>query len=710
MRRRKTSLIATALLIALVSALSAQQPAGSQSIDALIGAAMHQQEVEGNLPAAADIYRKVVSDVRASRPVQAKALMQLARINERLASPDSSQQYNRLIREFPEQSSLVAEARARLAALGGTGATTPVGRPGELTARKIWSRNAPLWGVSADGRYLAFGHLNNVFLRDTRNGSERQLTRGGVFLAKEAPEYPNDARFSRDDRRLAYGWHRSEGYQLRVIAFEGTGERVITNNPEHVWLGPVDWPPDGTRVLVKIHSRGDVGQIAWVTLADGAIQVLKTVPWTALGRIALSPDGRFIAFDQRNDDRPATRSVFVLSADGSKQTSLTDGLSRDEVTGWTPDGGGLAFVTYRNGSPALWLQPWRGGQASGVARMLKRDIGAIEPLGFAKDGSLFYRQNVATGHAYVASIDWDSSRVVEPRVISANLVSDGGTAWSPDGSQVAYIAHRGTEVRRRFIAVHTLEGSTTREFAPGEDLLVQSTGGHKWSPDGKSYLFNGGPDQQSSTTFAMDLRNGAVRPLLHFTNAYAQIPQWLNGGRSLLTLVRDRLKPNAELFVYDLESGTRQQLRHGFEAMRVGGFLASPDERTVAFIVATNEPPNVLRLMPLAGGSPRTLVEAAPGLALFPSAWTPDSRRIIYSRSDRSRNRAGGPRQPNEPQEVSLWVVSGDGGESRRLSFPHAAHSLDIHPDGRRITYSVSDNEIEVWKTGRLSPAAGASR
>jgi hypothetical protein len=43
--------------------------------------------------------------------------------------------------------------------------------------------------------------------------------------------------------------------------------------------------------------------------------------------------------------------------------------------------------------------------------------------------------------------------------------------------------------------------------------------------------------------------------------------------------------------------------------------------------------------------------------------------------------------------------------------FPHGAPgSLDIHPNGRRITYTVSENEIEVWAMDRLSSTPPPTR
>jgi len=209
----------------------------------------------------------------------------------------------------------------------------------------------------------------------------------------------------------------------------------------------------------------------------------------------------------------------------------------------------------------------------------------------------------------------------------------------------------------------------------------------------------------------MDVRTGKLRPLVTFTNAYAQIPQWLNAGRSLLYVIRDQFKPAARVVVRDLETGTERDVRHGFESSPGAGVLASPDESTLAFVAGSSDlPPKVIRLMPLAGGSPRSLLEV-PGYSLWPLAWTPDSQRLIYSRTDRSRNPAGNARAANEPVFSEVWVVPAKGGESRQLTFPHAAPCcLDIHPDGRRTAYRVGDNQIEVWTMERLSSSMTTPR
>ena len=678
----------------------------------LFSKALATERADGDLRAAIQLYERIVREFPGDRTLAARALVRIGECHEKLGQREAIAFYQRIVRDFADQAESASIARGRLAALdaGDRAGSSNDGGAGQFSTRRIWSEYVQYWGPSPDGRYLTFGELNNLYLRDTTNGTARQLTRGGIGPAGDGPQYPNDARFSRDGRSLAYGWKTPTGYQLRTIDVDGANERTITNNPEHEWLGPVDWSPDGTRLLAKINTRGNAGQIGWIAASAGAVQVLKTVPWTALGRLALSVDGRYIAYDQRSDGNPAARTIFVLSADGSRQVPVTDGSARDEVVGWLPDGGGLAYLSYRSGAPELRMVPMNNGVAAGAATILKRDLGAIQPLGFTKAGSLLYTQVVTTGDAYVASVDWDSGRITEPRKISTNVTADFGAAWSPDGSHIAYVAHRGTDLQRRVIAIHSVEDGSTREVVPADDLLIQTTGGHQWSPDGTAYLVNGTNAAHKSATFAVDLRSGRLRTLATFTNAYAQIPQWLAGGRSLIYVVRDQFKPSARVVVRDVDAGTERVIRHEFESETGAGVLASPDERTLAFVAGSgNRPPHIIHLLPLAGGPSRPLVDV-PGYTLWPLAWTPDSQHLIYTRTNPSRNQAGNPRATSEAPERTVWLVPAAGGESRPLTFPHApVGQFHIHPDGRQIAYTRAENQIEVWSVDRLSAATTAS-
>lgn len=712
MTPRRQPLLAAALLIAFAGVLSAQQPS-SRSIETMMGAALHQQEVEGNLPAAADIYRKVVGDARASRPVQAKALLELAKIAEKVAPADARTHYQRLTREFAEQAPQAGEATRRLARLNAAttrdGATRGSGAP---SRRQLWTKYAPFGAPSRSGRYIAFVEFGpngrgSLHVRDLNSGTVRQLVKADGAAPSSAPSYPGESRFSRDETTVAFAWKDGNGYQLRVVGLDGTGERTLTKNAEHLWLAPVGWSPDGNRILVKINLRGETGQIAWVTVASGAIQVLKSAPWTSLGRVALSEDGKHLAYDLATDATPLTRAIFVLAADGSRQVAATDGASRDEVTAWTPDGNALAYLSYRGGSPELWSIRVAGDGRPMAPALITRDMQGAQPLGFTKAGALIHTQIVSRGVAYVGRADWAAAAISDIRPVSTNVIADFGVEWSPDGKQIAYVAHRGTDAARRHIAIYSSADGSTREVVPAEDLTIATSAG-KWTSDGKSYIVNGA-DAAHRSTYAVELATGRLRTLLTVPNGYAQAPYPMNGDKAILYHPSQQLTRSGRLAIRDLSTATDRELQYGFEGLIAILFQASPDEQSIALTpLVPNTPPSSLYVGPIAGGTPRLLAKGDPTDGLGPLAWTPDSRLIIYSRGG---GRGSGPRVAPR----GIWMVPAAGGEPRRMQIAlpdgHDLGGLSVHPDGSQVAFTISGNDIQLWSMDNVvAPAVTARR
>src|SRR5258707_6210979 len=142
---KRTLLVANLILSAAFFATAQKTP------ESMLGAALHQEEVQGNLKGAIDAYRKVVATPGVSRKTAAEALVHMGQCYEKLGDAESRKAYGRVVREYADQKEAVALARARL---GGDVAARNVGP----AIRRVWT--LPPKGeiysgtVSRDGRYV----------------------------------------------------------------------------------------------------------------------------------------------------------------------------------------------------------------------------------------------------------------------------------------------------------------------------------------------------------------------------------------------------------------------------------------------------------------------------------------------------------------------------------------------------------------------------
>ena len=113
MRRTTTMILGLALAFATV-AVDAQR---NTQAEVRLQAAITKETVEGDLAGAIALYKQLASG--ADRSVAARALVRMGACYERLGDKDARAAYERAVREFGDQADAAAQARARLAAMGG---------------------------------------------------------------------------------------------------------------------------------------------------------------------------------------------------------------------------------------------------------------------------------------------------------------------------------------------------------------------------------------------------------------------------------------------------------------------------------------------------------------------------------------------------------------------------------------------------------------
>jgi Tol biopolymer transport system component len=299
------------------------------------------------------------------------------------------------------------------------------------------------------------------------------------------------------DRRLLPGIHAAvryspTGHVLYVLnrtlmarpfdrnRLELTGEAFVVAEP--VNLGPrtpFSISANGSLAYLDSESTRD-SQLSWVDRAGRPVAQIG--PAGEFGRVALSPDDRFVAFDRARD-------VFLFDIEKGQTSRVTDSAAADIAPIWSPDGKTIIFASSRvpagNAGPANAAAGNLYERAVGVVGedklVLKTDSGKT-PTDVSRDGRylLYISQNDVWALSRNAEGESKPLRLTDTPYVESNA------RFSAD---------------RRWIAYQSNESTT------GQDIYIESFGDHRarqqvstkggilprWRPDGKE-LFYVSPD------------------------------------------------------------------------------------------------------------------------------------------------------------------------------------------------------------------------
>ena len=591
----------------------------------------------------------------------------------------------------------------------------PRGAPARAGASRLTIRRVPDLDMyarpSPDGKYLAFTdwESGNLAIRDVATGATRALTKDGDLGDKD--QFAEFSAWSRDSRRIAYQWNvddvtgsRSE---LRVISLDGNMAPETIAIAGARWIEPLDWSPDGSRILCAYGSTTRETKHALVGVGRGAAdkQDVPAGDW-----LAHVHDGwrchALLRFGRRQSR--SARHLPAKPQDGRDHASRS--APRRGPAGGRPPGHRVAVLRQR--SPGA-SRPVGGsvpsGQGRWPARARQAGAGRLFPLGFTNDGRYYYATLSATDDVFLADFDRERGRVTsEARRFTSRW--DGVSAfpsYSPDGASLAYVVKRGPSPvpvhAADSLVVQSLKSPTAEPAVVGfGEFGIEHVMGPCWMADGTAIVLGGyGPRQEDPGLYRVDLPGLRKTKIYAVTGGRRLAGHECAGGRASIYVVLTTpasgqgAEASGEVIRIDAAGGSESEVFRAPRGQGISSIALSPDGRTLSIITRPDRFRRALLVMPAEGGTPRQVHEfREPSGGGGAQVWAPDGRSILYVQMSRLVER--GP-------TFLLWSVRADGGPAEPktiFSWTGQFFGLRFHPNGRVLAFTGRPNvstSSEVW-------------
>jgi len=444
---------------------------------------------------------------------------------------------------------------------------------------------------------------------------------------------------------------RNEALTASADAAPTAGRVAATTSSPKLLLGEIKRHKIGFSLLILLVATGILGLYKLLSQsppappkahtnspAFQAMKITKLTDTGKTGRVAISPDGKYVVHTVEDGER---QSLWVrhVGTGSNVQIIPPAEVSYGRLT-LSPDGDYIYFGRFdKNGAVGavganpLYRVPVLGGE------QIKVLANASSSITFAPDGKrfAFVRTNLAQGETsvFVANLDGSGERKIatrkQPEVFRWN-----GPSWSPDGKLIAVPSVGYDNGTYQYISLVRVA-----------DGAVQPLGMHKWKDVGRV--------------------------------------DWLTDGSGVVAACSsEENNVTHQYYFFSYPNGEPRKITNDLNDYRDLGLTADSatlvtiqEERTMNVWVAPGGEASKLRQ--LTNGAEK--YEGNTGMQ-----WTPDGRIVFES----------------EPDGISkIWIMNGDGTGLKRLTAVSGEgdnESPVVSPDGRYIVFLSYRGDTGLWR------------
>ena len=379
------------------------------------------------------------------------------------------------------------------------------------------SEGGPAW--SPDGRSVAFARAGQgVFTMSQLGGAERQISRSGthvgwagdgksvlirdresdnspfgihqVFLdtlerrrLTQAPVGAGDWTFavSPDGRTLAFIRYEKRGIaDVHVVPMSGGEPRRLSN--WNATINGLSWTPDGREIVYSVNepAASRLWRIQVNGSAPGRGSPIADVPVAADNPSISRPmSGRPVRLAFQTITRDVDLRLMDLESrpvNGTLDSHPFANSTRIEGSArFSPDGGRIAFTSFRSGAQEIWVAERDG---SGLRQVTALGAAGVLVGEWSPDGSQIVFEAAVAGNTDVYLVGTDGGHL---RRLTTEPSIDGVPTWSRDGRWIHFASTRAGAIP-----------DIWRVSPDGRDPIRETHGGGfqpQESPDGRFIFY-----------------------------------------------------------------------------------------------------------------------------------------------------------------------------------------------------------------------------